>query len=115
MARTLFGDGSPYGLGPLGHAYAVAGKRDEALNVLKELETFSQNGFPVSYYIALVHFGLEEREQVFEWLEKALEERDWKMAHFLSVDPLWDQLRPDPRFSELLKKMKLEPLAESAQ
>ena len=115
MVRTLVGDGSPFGLGPLGHAYAVAGKRDEALNVLNELDTFSQKGFSLPYDIALVHFGLEDRKRVFEWLDKAYEQRDWAMSFFLSVDPLWDQLRSDPRFTELLKKMKLEPLAQSVQ
>jgi len=55
--------------------------------------------------IALVYYGLGDKDRVFEWLEEAYQER--AMPTELQVDPLWDGLRSDPRFTALLKKMGL--------
>jgi hypothetical protein len=51
--------------------------------------------------------GLDQKDQAFEWLDKAYSERSAELVT-LKIDPLWDDLRPDPRFSELLKKIGLE-------
>jgi hypothetical protein len=56
------------------------------------------------YEVALIHAGLGEKDQAFEWLERAYEERD-KGLLFLRIDPPLDPLRSDPRFQDLLRRM----------
>jgi hypothetical protein len=56
------------------------------------------------YGIALVHAGLGEKDQAFEWLERAYAERDKGML-FLLVDQTLDPLRSDPRFDDLVRRM----------
>ena len=53
-------------------------------------------------------FGLGEKEQTFFWLERAYEQRSpW--ITFLGIDPEWDELRSDPRYVSLMRRMNLEP------
>ncbi len=52
--------------------------------------------------------ALDERDQAFEWLEKAYEEHAADLS-FLKTGPLQDPLRDDPRFTDLLLRMNLEP------
>ena len=68
---------NPSLLGLLGYGYAVAGKRGEAQAILKELEELQTRQHVSSFEIALIHIGLEDREQAFLWLEKAYHERAW--------------------------------------
>jgi len=91
----------------LGYIYSVSGKRNEAKKVLKELLELSKQRYVAPYYISLIFGGLGQKNQAFEWLEKAYEERNYWMC-FLKVDPMLDNLRSDPRFKALLKKMNLE-------
>ena len=74
---------------------------------LDKLLKMSKEGFVPPYHIALIYNGLGETDKAFEWLEKAYAERDPKMA-FLKVEPKWNNLRSDPRFIDLLKRMNLE-------
>jgi hypothetical protein len=57
------------------------------------------------YWMALIHTGLGERDEAFRWLDMALEERSAWLA-YVRVDPRLDYLRPDPRFQDLLERMK---------
>ncbi len=57
---------------------------------------------------AVIYAYLGEKDQAFEQLGKAYEERDFNLA-FLKVEPRWDPLRDDPRFQDLLRRMNLEP------
>ena len=63
-------------------------------------------GIHAPFRIAYVHIGLGETDRAFEWLEKALEARDWQMA-LLNVEPLFDDLRSDPRFAALVERVGL--------
>jgi TolB-like protein/lipopolysaccharide biosynthesis regulator YciM len=95
--------------GALGHTYAVSGNRDKALRVLHELKEISKRRYVSPYSIAMVYTGLGEKDQAFEWLQKACEDRSvWLIHLHLKVDPRLDSLRPDPRFTALLEKMGLE-------
>ena len=87
-------------------AYALAklGKRDEALALLNELLTLSGARFVPPYHVAFVYNGLGETDKALGWLEKGYEQHDPKMA-FLKVEPKWNNLRANPRFQELMKKM----------
>jgi serine/threonine protein kinase/tetratricopeptide (TPR) repeat protein len=105
-AMTLFGN-SPYGLGDLGNAYALTGKKDKAIEVLTHLEGLSKRGYSVNYDIAFIHCGLGDMEMTFEWLEKAYKEKEADII-CLKGDPCWDNLRSDPRYNSLIKRMNLE-------
>jgi serine/threonine protein kinase/pimeloyl-ACP methyl ester carboxylesterase/tetratricopeptide (TPR) repeat protein len=91
----------------LGHVYAVSGKRDQALKVLEELKEKSEREYVPSFYFALVYLGLDEKEQALAWLERAHSERSTHLV-WLKVDPIFDNLRSDPRFTELLRRMGMQ-------
>jgi hypothetical protein len=61
-----------------------------------------------------VHIGLEETDRAFEWLEKALEARDWQMA-MLNVEPAFDNLRSDPRFGAIVDRVGLPQITKPAE
>jgi serine/threonine-protein kinase len=94
--------------GYLGHAYAMAGKRGEALKVLDELQDLSQRRYVPSFVRASIYAGLGEKEQALIWLERAYAERNnWLV--FLKVVPIFDSLRADPRFVDLMRRVGLSP------
>jgi serine/threonine protein kinase/Tfp pilus assembly protein PilF len=88
----------------LGRAYAVSGKRAEARKVLDELSEVSKQIYVSPYNIALIYAGLGEKDQALAWLERAFAERCTWMP-LLRVDPELDNLRSDPRFQDLLRRM----------
>jgi serine/threonine-protein kinase len=93
-------------LAQLGHACALAGQRAEARTILKNLQTMSVSRYVSPYNIALIFAGLEDRDQAFAWLDKAVEDRsEW--MHLISVDPRLDGYRDDPRFEALLRRVGL--------
>ncbi len=104
-ARDLSGESSNLAAG-LGHAYALSGRREEALKILDELKGSSKEGYISSYDIALIHLGLGQKDQAFEWLEKAYVEHS-ESLRYLKADPRHDSLRPDPRFADLLRRVGL--------
>lgn len=90
----------------LGHTYAISGKKDEARKLLNEMNELSKQRYVSLYQMAPIHLGLGEIDQAFELLEKAYEQRDCYLCG-LKADPLFDGLRSDSHFIELLKKMGL--------
>ena len=88
--------------------YAVSGRRIEALKVLDELNELSKRRYVSSYRVAAIHLGLGEKEQAFEWLERAYEEHDAWLV-WLKVDPVLDDLHADPRFTDLVRRVGLAP------
>ena len=94
-------------LGSLGEAYALSGNKVEAQKVLDELNAFSKQHFVSPYSIALVYAGLGEKDLAFQWLEKAYGDRT-EFLGWIKVDQRLDGLRPDPRFSELMRRVGLQ-------
>jgi serine/threonine-protein kinase len=88
----------------LGRVYAVSGRREKALEVLEELKEKSEREYVPSFYFVLIYLGLDEKEKAFEWLERAYSERSTHLV-WLKVDPIFDGLRSDPRFTELMRRM----------
>ena len=83
----------------------LAGKVEEARAVLAELTQLSPHTCCVpSQSVAIVHTGLGEYDLAFEWLEKALAERDPGLM-YLKVQPAWEPLRDDPRFADLISRI----------
>ena len=90
----------------LGYAYAAAGNKDKAREILSEFLTrFRPASFP-AFMIAEVYIGLGDQHNSLEWLHRAMDQKD--LAPFLSCDPVFDPLRADPRFSAVLKRANLE-------
>ena len=90
----------------IGHLYAVWGKRDEAQQVLAELIKKSEQSYVSAYDIAVIHAGLEDRDQAFAWLDKAVEQHSFWLS-WLKLDPRLEPLRSDPRFSHLLQRVRM--------
>ena len=87
----------------LGYSHARLGERKESLQVIEALKAASKQSFVPALFVALVYAGLEDKDQAFTWLEKAYEERFNRLA-YLKVEALWDPLRSDPRFADLLRR-----------
>jgi serine/threonine-protein kinase len=104
---VLLSGGNSLIMASLGHAYAVSGRREEAQKILRELQDQTKQRYVLPYAIALIYMGLDEKDRTFEWLEKAYEERSGWLV-FLNISPLFDPLRDDSRFGQLLKKIGLE-------
>jgi TolB-like protein/DNA-binding winged helix-turn-helix (wHTH) protein/Flp pilus assembly protein TadD len=100
--------GSPLMLALLGHAYAASGKNTEARQVLADLHEMETRRYVSPYTVASIYTGLGDKDQAFNWLERAYDERDvWLMN--LKVDPVFAKLRSDKRFQDLLTRAGLRP------
>lgn len=93
-------------LSALGYAYASAGDADGAVDILRELETISQNRYVSSYETALIHVALGEIDEAFTWLERARDERSGWLP-YAAVEPRLVPLRDDPRYARLLQAIGL--------
>jgi TolB-like protein/DNA-binding winged helix-turn-helix (wHTH) protein/Tfp pilus assembly protein PilF len=92
----------------LGYAHARLGERSQALQMIEQLKAASKEHFVPSFFFALVYAGLEDKVQAFSWLEKGCEERYTRFA-YLKLEALWDPLRSDPRFSDLIRRVGIPP------
>jgi tetratricopeptide (TPR) repeat protein len=104
-ARGLMGR-RPDVLTPFAYALARAGRQREARTMLDRLHDLSQPRPAAPIRLALVHIALGETDRAFEWLEKAIEARDWQMV-LLNVEPAFDSLRSDRRFATLVERVGL--------
>jgi tetratricopeptide (TPR) repeat protein len=88
----------------LAHAYAVAGRRSDAVAILNELKDRSKHEFLNPSEIALIYVGLGQKDQAMVWLEKAYEGR---FDPVILTWPAFDPLRSDPRFHDLVRRIGL--------
>ena len=95
--------GIPGAAGLIGLAYSRMGLPEEARAVLDEM---ARGAVVNPHSMAIVHMGLGEIDQAFEWLERGVDEFTM-MLNFAAVNPVLDPLRGDPRFHTLLQKLKL--------
>jgi len=102
-AASLSGNRPNY-LAALGHAYALAGKRADAIRIRNDLESRSKLTYVPPYWMATLYVGLGDKDQAFSWLEKAYQERSGGLV-WLRVDPRLDALRQDPRFTALAQRV----------
>ena len=93
-----------YALSQLAHTYGLMGRRDEAHKILDQMKALSKRQYVLPSDMAASYAGLGEKDQAFEWLEKAYSDRDDGIP-FLKIDPSWDPLRSDPRFTDLLHRI----------
>jgi tetratricopeptide (TPR) repeat protein len=105
--RQIVGANNPYGMGNLGYIYAKAGQKDEAIKTLTQLIDFSKNGYALSVQIASVYAGLGDKDKAFEWLENGYNEQNRYISD-LKTASVWENLHSDPRYTALLKKIRLD-------
>jgi len=98
--------GDPTGQGELGFYLARSGQREEALKILTALREQSAQRYVQSFAFALVYMGLGEKQQALDWLEKDIAEHG-PNATYYAVMPELDDLRSEPRFKDMLKRLNL--------
>ena len=91
----------------LGYLHARAGHAAEARTALAELAAASGRGEIASLHMAYIHIGLGEQDRAFEYIEEGYRERVGLLV-FAKVEPIFDPLRDDPRFEDLLRRMRLQ-------
>ena len=101
-------DASPWVLATLGWGYGMARRTDDANKVLRELEQMAKQRYVSPYNNAIVYVGLGDKNRAFEWLNKADEERNDYLI-YLKCEPMFDPVRSDPRFAELVRRIGLTP------
>lgn len=107
LEKALTLDGGPGVIGELGYAYGIAGRTEDAKAQLEALDDLAHQGRDTAFSFALVYYGLGDRDRTYEWLDKAYVERDFRMVR-LGVDPLWNDIRAEPRFQALLERIGLK-------
>jgi hypothetical protein len=86
----------------------TSGRREEAEDFVRELERTSSTQYVEPYAFALIDAALGDVDGAFSWLEKAFQVTSSWITLFLKSDPRIYVLRPDPRYHDLLRRMKLE-------
>jgi serine/threonine-protein kinase len=105
-ARTVLPE-NPDFIAIVGHSYGRAGRLDEARRCLRELNDVVKHHYVSPFDFVNVYSGLGDLDMAFKWLDKAYEDRD-STIRGLKTDPLFDLLRPDPRFTVLMRRAGLE-------
>ena len=106
-AIPLSGD-SPDEPAMLAYAYALSGRKGEALQIINDLKQRSTRSYISPTIIAFIYIGLGEKDEAFALLDKAYDGRDFLLV-LLKVEPMFDNLRSDPRFPVLLMRVGLSP------
>ena len=89
----------------LGRAYALAGERAKAESILEELKTLSYQQYISPFDIAVVYAGLGDLTSTFQLLEQAYQQRVFRIIEL--TFPMFDNLRPDPRWQDLVRRIGL--------
>lgn len=106
MSKRL--DDSPFSAAMLGEAYALTGDKTHALRILSELQVRAKREHVSPLYAAILHAGLGDKDLAFSELQAAVEERSTNVLA-IKVAALFDPLRSDPRFADLIRRVGLPP------
>jgi tetratricopeptide (TPR) repeat protein len=109
IALLLFGGGSNV-KALQGHALALAGASEQALEIARQLEAASTHNYVSGVDIASIYCGLHQPEAGMRWLNRAYLKRD-KGMDVLGIEPMFDGCRDDARFQQLVRKLGLQPAA----
>jgi tetratricopeptide (TPR) repeat protein len=88
----------------LANAYAVSGRKEEAMKIVHDLESRQSRDSPTDASIALIHVGLGDNDRAMTWLNKAYQAR---FNPSILTRPVFDPLRSDPRFQDLVHRIGL--------
>ena len=100
--------GHPIAVAALGHAYAKCGKEVQARKILGDLGDISRLRRVSHYWTSLIHAALGETDAALTGLARGVKDRDVWMV-WLGVEPRFDPLRNDARFSRLIRELRLGP------
>lgn len=103
-SRRMLDSGDPLGPTFLAASYAHAGRKAEALVLVKGMIEKARRSRQGGFLVALVFATLGDRDQAFHWLEQAYEEHDTFLP-WLRADPEFDALHGDPRFEDLVRRI----------
>jgi hypothetical protein len=108
--RSRYEEGERSSAGFLGFALARNGNRDEALRIAADLRNRVKAGESASFNLALVHFGLNDRDAAFQWLNRAIDDRSLvggagNSAMPALMGPIFEAERKDPRFAAFLTRL----------
>jgi tetratricopeptide (TPR) repeat protein len=99
-------DGDSNDLAALGLSLAASQQPAEARKILDQLKERSQQTYVQPMWLAVIYIALGDKDQAFDWIQKAYDDRsEWLV--YLKVDPLFDTVRQDPRFTDLLRRVGL--------
>ena len=101
-ARQLNDD--PAVLAYLARAYALSGKRDEAMKLVAQMNELAKQRYVPAYGFAIAYAALGDKDQAFQWLDQSLQDGGWEIT-YVKVDPALDSLRSDSRFNDLIKRV----------
>ena len=87
-----------------GFLYGKSGRKAEALKILNNLKQRAGKEYVSGINLAMIHLGLDQKEEAMDWLEKAYQERDRALV-WLKIKWIYDPLRNEPRFKDLLRRM----------
>ena len=104
--RALSLSGGPELAASIEEDFTKSGYKGVLQSWLEGLTELSKHSYVSSYSIAESYMRMGQKEKAFEWLEKAYEEHDSGLVS-LAVEPMFENIRPDPRFKEILRRMKL--------
>jgi serine/threonine protein kinase/tetratricopeptide (TPR) repeat protein len=108
--ELLLSPRSAYAFSGLGYAYAMAGRSSEAQKMLDQLNAISKQRYVPAASRVAIYVGLGEKEEAFRSLERAYVDRTIGSTFArVKTDPIYDPLRSDPRFADLLRRMNLQP------
>ncbi len=90
-----------------GRLFALQGNRAEAEKTIVELQKMSKSQYISPYEFAVVYVSLGDRDQTFFYLDKAFKERSENLG-FIRNEPIFDSVRDDARYAELMRKIGFE-------
>jgi serine/threonine protein kinase/tetratricopeptide (TPR) repeat protein len=105
--------GSPLMRAALAHTLGVAGRTKEALQILDDLTSLAKHKYVAPYFFAGIYIGLGEMERAIEYLQKCYEDHSHWLI-YLHLDPSMDDLRDNPGFQDLLRRVGLPALTTAA-
>jgi serine/threonine-protein kinase len=109
--QDVAADRTAYSLSSLGYASALAGRRDQSLAIVKELEEKYAKHEALGQYVAAVYVGLGDKDKAFYWLEKEFQSHGGGLPlDVVAVHGFFYSLRGDPRYTNLVARMGLKPL-----
>jgi len=107
LQKAVAMESPPFVMAWLGYAYGAAGDRNSALTALEKLKEKSVNGYVPQFNLAMIYLGLSDLDRALDLLEQArTADSQWMM--YLKIDRIFDPLRSNPRFMELMKKCHFE-------
>lgn len=93
-------------------AYGKGGQRAEALKIVDKLNERARREYISGYDMALAHMGLANKDEALRWLQTAFDAGDQELPGLNRAPFWWDSLRADPRFQDLVGRMRLPPIKQ---